>query len=351
MPSTAYNSLLAVAEKVKLWITPARQTFAELPSGAVPLWSEEFFTWCLAKFNFQNFPAPITYNRVLRALDETAQAQPREQIQEANLRTAGTKSGYEIDLGNQSIQVTGKEWKITHDGGPGLEPGNRFIRPIASHPLPTPTHSETPLPAHLRAAFGLKQTKSPQDDPAEALAQWLELALRPDTPCPPLILTGELRDEAATAIRQLIDPASCAMLPFPMSRNEAGWMALYNRILAFQVIGTITEFKRGIIRELSQNLFNARIRQTDHKGPKRYRQLGRPVIISIETAPEISANQIHIEIQKCAPLPQQEVLAALLNQMVRSLRNEPKPQFQPTHKAPLISLPSLAAIQAGAPIP
>ena len=119
------------------------------------------------------------------------------------------------------------------------------------------------------------------------------------------------------------------MLPFPTSRNQAGWMALYNRVLAFQILGTITEFKRTIIKELAQGLFNARLRQSDHKGPKRYRQLGRPVIITAENAPEICGNQIVIEIKKCGPLPQPEVLAALFNQMVRSLRDEPKSKPEP----------------------
>ena len=339
-----------MAEQVKLFITPARQTFAELPSGAVPLWSEEFFTWCYAKFNFQDFPAPITYNKVLRALDEAAQSQPRQAIREISLRAATTKGGYEIDLGATTIHLTGKQWKIK-EGGSGLEPGSRFQRPATSRPLPHPTHSEKPLEDHLRAAFGLKESSPKEDDPAKAFAQWLELALRPDTHCPLLILTGEFRDEAAEAIRQLIDPASCAMLPFPTGRNEAGWMALYNRVLAFQIFGKITEFKRSIITELSRGIFQARLRQTDHKGPKHYRQLGRPVIITAETAPEIRGNQIVVEIKKCGPLPQQEVLAALFNQMVRSLRDEPKSKPVPTVIADTAPFPPITNIQADVPCP
>ena len=329
MPSNAYKTLLAAVQEVKLFLTPSHQTYAQLPypsqeTEAVPLWSEEFFTHCIAKFNFQNFPAPVTYNTVLRTLDEKAHAKPREARQAANLRTSATKQGYEIDLGGPSVHLTGKQWKIT-DGGSGLQRGSRFLRPIANCPLPTPTHSDTPLPDHLRTAFGLPapdENRAICPDPAKALGQWLELALRPDTHCPPLILTGELRDEAAEAIRNLIDPASCAMLPFPTSRNEAGSMALNNRVLPFQIFGKITEFKRSIIKELAQGRFDARLRQTDHKGPKRYQQLGRPVIIPAEKVPAICGNQIVIEINKCSPLPQQEVLAALFTQMVRTLRDE-----------------------------
>ena len=359
MPSIAYNTLLAVAQQAKLWITPARQTFAELPGlnqemVAVPLWSEEFFTWCYAKFNFQNFPAPITYNKVLRTLDETAESQPREETQPANLRTAATKDGYHIDLGEATVHLTGKQWKIT-DRGSQLAPygkrGIRFLRPTANRPLPHPTQSNTELHVHLRAAFGLNAVSVKEDDPAKALGQWLELALRPDTHCPPLILTGELRDEAAEAIRQLIDPVTCPLMPFPTGRNEAGWMALYNRVLAFQVLGKITEFKRGMITELSRGLFDARLRQTDHKGPKRYQQLGRPVILTVDQAPEVCPNQIVIEIHKCGPLPQQEVLAALFNQMVHSLRGEPKPRHISMEVDAAPALNSFVRLQADAPIP
>ena len=350
MPSNAYNTLLAAAQQVKLWITPARQTCADLPSGVVPLWSEEFFTWCFTQFNFQNFPAPITYNKVLRALDETAQSQSRESTQPANLRTAATKSGYEIDLGEATVHLTGKEWKISQHPDDNQR-GCHFLRPISNHPLPHPTRSEKDLPQHLRTAFGLKEATPKEDDQAKALSQWLELALRPDTHCPPLILTGEFRDEAAEAIRQLIDPASCAMLPFPASRNQVGWMALYNRVLAFQIFGSITEFKRTIIKELAQGLFNARLQQTDHKGPKLFQQLGRPVIITAEKAPEICRNQIVIEINKCGPLPQPELLAALFNQMVRSLRDEPKSTIEDTVVTRTAMLHPLTRLQADIPGP
>ena len=141
------------------------------------------------------------------------------------------------------------------------------------------------------------------------------------------------------------------MLPFPASRNEASWMALYYRVLAFQIFGKIIEFKQNIIRELSQSRFEARLRQTDHKGPVKYEQLGRPVIITAEIAPEITSNQIVVEINNCNPLPQQEVLAALFTQMVRSLRDErqvPKQIPYPAHpQAPQL----IYAPQADASIP
>ena len=349
MPSNAYNALLAVASQVKLWITPTRQSYAQIPAGAVPVWSEEFFTWCYAKLNFQNFPAPITYNKVLRALDEMAAAQPRENVQPVNLRSAATRHGeYEIDLGGMVVHLTGKQWAIKENNFDGP---SRFLRPFSSRQLPHPTQSQKTLPEHLRAAFGFNEPEANKEDQAKALGQWLELALRPDANCPPLILTGEFRDEAAEALRQLIDPATCAMLPFPLSRGEAGRMALCNRVLAFQVFGKISTFKRKVVKDLSQGIFNVRLRQNDHKGPLRYQQLSRPVILTTGVAPEICGNQIVIEVKKCGQFQQQELLAALFNQMVHSLREEHKPdRLEPTERTPFAPDP-LVSPQTDPPIP
>ena len=52
--------------------------------------------------------------------------------------------------------------------------------------------------------------------------------MRPDQPCPLLIITGTHRDEATRAIRELIDPGTCAILPLPVTQNQMGEMALFN---------------------------------------------------------------------------------------------------------------------------
>lgn len=308
MQPSPHNTLLAIARQAKIWLTPAHQSYAQIPNGgAIPLWSEEFRDWILQKLNFQTDFASITYNRVLRQLHIDAQSQPTEL---AHLRAAPVKGGYHIDLGGPVIHLTGKQWNLlpTFDA-------SSFHRPATSHPLPQPTQSEKELHEHLRTAFGLDQK------PAKALGQWLELALRPDTLCPPLILSGELRDQAATAIRQLIDPGCSPMFPLPASRREANWMALYHRVLAFPIYSTLTEFKKAIIQALARGA-RLRLHQSDHKGPKLEQLIHRPVILTALTAPQICGSQIEIEINKCGPLEQQEVLAALFNQMVRSIRDE-----------------------------
>ena len=349
-----YNVLLAAARELKLFLTPSRQTCVELPAGAVPLWSEEFFTWCFAKFNFADFPAPITYNRVLRQLDDDAKAQPRQTIQPSNLRTAATRNGYHIDFGSATVAITGKGWNVNDGfclglGGAGLDSGASvgptFHRPATNHPLPLPTTSKGSLLDHLREAFAI------EEEPAGKLGQWLELALRPDQPCPTLVLTGELRDEAAEAIRNLIDPSACALFPFPASRNQSAFTALYNRVLAFPLYGNMSEFKRSILKSLAKGTFAARLRQADHKQAALTEFLGRPVILAAGQAPAICANQITIEIKKCAQLPRQEVLTALFTRIARSLHDEKPGPERISFQARILTPQQLAGAQADAPIP
>ncbi len=355
MEPKPYNTLLAIARELKLWLTPSRQTYVQLPAAhnpasAVPLWSEEFFTWCFAKFNFENFPAPITYNRVLRQLDEDARAQPRDTVQPSNLRATAVKGGYHIDLGGPIIHLTGKQWTLlppAPDENRGIRSGQdpAFLRPATNHTLHHPTESTKELRDYLRDAFGI------DEEPASKLGQWLELALRPDQPCPTLVLTGELRDEAARAIRNLIDPSNCAMFPFPLSRGEAGWMAVYNRVLAFPIYGKISEFKRTVLKSLANGTFAVRLRQSDKKLPPITEFLSRPLILTADTAPEISRSQITIEIKRCSPLPQQEVLAALFTQMACSLHDEKQSPQRIDFQAPRsISIQPIATL-ADAPVP
>ena len=54
----------------------------------------------------------VFHAQLARFHDETAQFQPREAIQLANLRTAATKDGYQIDLGEATVHLTGKQWRI-----------------------------------------------------------------------------------------------------------------------------------------------------------------------------------------------------------------------------------------------
>ena len=74
--SPLYNTLLGIARQAKVWLTPAHQSYAQIPTGSVPLWSEEFRDWILQKLNFQTGFTSIIYNRVLRQLDQEAKSAP-----------------------------------------------------------------------------------------------------------------------------------------------------------------------------------------------------------------------------------------------------------------------------------
>ena len=128
-------------------------------------------------------------------------------------------------------------------------------------------------------------------------------------------------------------------------------MAVYNRVLAFPLYGKISEFKRTILKSLANGSFAIRLRQADRKLPPLTEFLSRPVIITAERAPEICHNQITIEINKCAPLPRQEVLAALFTQMTRTLREEKQSPERIGFQAPQLSATQPAPTPADAPFP
>ena len=325
-----HDTLLGIARQAKAWLAPTRQSFATLPSGAaVPLWSMEFSDWFYSALKAvdptQHLPAPVTYNRVIRQLEDDA----RPSNSAAHLRSAPTPEGYEIDLGGPVVRLTGKQWSIEPPSG------TAFFRHERYKPIPIPTKSAKDLPTHLSEAFQLDGEKSKQ------LAQWIELALRPDTHCPPLVLTGECRDEAAEAIRELIDPVVCPVHPMPTHSSQLRWEAPYNLVLAFQLISRLTESKLGLIKSMVRGAF-VRVIHSDKKKPHLMEMFRRPVILTAEVAPAVSRRQITLEINQSKPLPRAEVFAALLDQMVVSIRNERQAPEALAYKASASAQPSLA---------
>ena len=216
-----YDLILEVARRAPLFLTPARQPFVNLTSGAIPLYSEDFRGWLSHQLIAENlpFPSPVTSCRVLRQLDEDAHHLPHVAVHPAHLGIESTPRGYFIDLkkGTDPIHLTGKHWQQEPNPTPA------FFRPETNHTLTRPSPSKKPLNTHLSQAFDITEAHSAQ------LAQWLQLAMRPDQPCPLLIITGTHRDEATRAIRELIDPGTCAILPLPVTQNQMGEMALFNR--------------------------------------------------------------------------------------------------------------------------
>ena len=335
MTSAPFSTLLEIAGQAPLFLTPARQPFAKLPTGAVPLFSLEFHDWLYATLRTTGLSPHIaltTFGRLLRSLDADLRAQPNPAIEPANLRVATSPSGqYNVDLGPSGdvIKITGKQWTRTSDPTP-----DAFLRPIASQPILEPAASNTSLNQYLGKSFTL------DEESATKLNHWLQMALRPDHPCPLLILTGEFRDEAAAAIRHLIDPTACPVLPMPASQKQMGEMAFYNSVLAFSIFNEITDARCNMIRGASQgNGF--RLPQACSQRPPQTGTLRRPVILSAGKAPQICRNQIVIEINSCLDLPEAEVLAALFNALVVTLRNEkPEEQWMPHSIASPIHQPA-----------
>jgi hypothetical protein len=333
MQPKPYDQYLAIARQAPLFLTPARQPFVNLPTGAVPLYSEDFRGWFSTQLLSEDlsFPSPITCCRILRQLDEDAHKLPYRTTQPANLRVESTPGGYRIDLHDaEPIHVSGKQWL------PQFSADTSFFRPETNHNLTTPTESTQSLPEHLQQAFGLDETN------AVNLSQWLQQAMRPDQICPLLVITGDYRDEATRAVRELIDPSTCAILPLPVTQNQMGEMAIYNRVLAFSIFGShLSPTKSSALRSISQGT-GVRLRHSNPQRGKLREQLHRPVILSAEVAPTLCHNQIHIEINQCQPLHEPECLAALLDELVKTIRNE--------HTAPE-SIPFLAQTQTFLQIP
>ena len=150
MSPSPYNSLLALARQAKIWLTPAHQPYAQIPSGALPLWSEEFRDWIMV--NFRSYFAPVTYNRVLRQLHQDAQAQPHRQS--APLRVAPVKSGYLIDLGGHVIHLNGKQWQIKELSELAHDDNRRiyFHRTAHSRTPPNPPQNSTTTSPHISAS-------------------------------------------------------------------------------------------------------------------------------------------------------------------------------------------------------
>ena len=337
-----YDLLLEVARRAPLFLTPARQPFVNLTSGAIPLYSEDFRGWLSHQLIAENlpFPSPVTSCRILRQLDEDAHHLPNLEVHPAHLRIESTPRGYYIDLkkGTDPIHLTGKHWQQEPNPSPA------FFRPETNNTLTTPTHSHRPLNTHLSQAFGISE------GPAAQLAQWLQLAMRPDQLCPLLIITGDLRDEATRAIRQLIDPGTCAILPLPVTQNQMGEMALFNRVLAFSMDKHLSPTKRSAIRSISQGT-GVRLRQANPHRPRISETLRRPVILSAEVAPALCRNQINIEINQANEFATSEVLAALLDELVLTLRRENKVPLQLPSSSTITLNTFIAAAYGDAPIP
>lgn len=120
------------------------------------------------------------------------------------LRVAATDEGRVLwldlaDADRRVVRIAGDGWTLTQD----LPEDLRFLRPPGLQPLPEPKAD----------AGGFKQLRcllaNVDDDGFRLCVAWMVAALRPDVPCPILVLTGpqgSAKSSAAKTLRLLVDP-------------------------------------------------------------------------------------------------------------------------------------------------
>ena len=129
-----------------------------------------------------------------------------------------------------------------------------------------------------------------------------------------------------------------------------GEMALFNRVLAFSMDKHLSPTKRSAVRSISEGT-GVRLRQANPRRPRISETLRRPVILSAEVAPALCRNQINIEINQANELAASEVLAALLDELVLTLRRENSTCLELPPSSTIALSTFIAAAYADSPIP
>ena len=335
---------LDLAHRAKLFLTPDHQTHVTLPNGtAVPLYSEDFFTWYLEVFDHEHIPNPSSaqFSFVQRTLD--AEAISTRNFQKAYLRVAKTgQAAYEIDLHNfdtPTINLNFHDWQLT-----AAAPESNFLRPLLNHPLPIPELSQSDLPTRLSKDFALNQEAATQ------LSEWLALAMLPDQQPPILVITGTKRDQAARKLRNLLDPVVHPLLEIPYTNRELGQLALTNNVLAFSIFKYIAPSKIEALNKL-QNGMLVKLKEVNKRRGAIWSTVARPIIISAGEAVTISPNQINMEINEAgAEDDPSQLFGALLSMMVKVLNQiHSKPVFDRISHAPKPPSPPNIAEFSNAP--
>ncbi len=323
---------LDLAHRAQLFLTPDHQPHAVLLNGTtVPLYSEDFFTWCLEAFDQEQIPNPSSaqFSYLRRQLD--AETFSTRNLQKAHLRIAKTgQAAYEIDLQNfdhPAVELNYHNWNLT---AAAVE--SNFLRPTQNHPYPIPEQSPNDLSATLAKDFALAPEIAMQ------LAGWLALAMLPDQQPPILVITGSKRDDAARKLRNLLDPVVHPLLEIPYTNRELGQLALTNNVLAFSIFKYIAPSKIEALNKLQSGML-VKLKEVNKRRSPVWSTIARPIIISTGEPIQISPNQINIEIEEDnAGDDASQLFGALLSMMVVVLNQIfTKPTFgriMPPHKPP-----------------
>ncbi len=319
---TAFEQLLAACTKAMFFLTPSRQSYASLPDGsATPIYSEHFRGWVLKQAADQALPIPSPYRlaHVLRHHDNILQTSgvPSTAV---HSRIAVQPDGtihLDLQIENEAIEITGHTWTRT------LYHPATFRRHELNLPLPVPTFSKATTTQLLAKSMGLTEVA------ANPLTNWLTMALLPNVAAPILVITGEARIEAARLLRNIIDPVVHPLFPLPVTEGQLGQLAQWNNVLAFDAGPYITEGRKSALRRVRRGV-PVRIREVSRRQSPIYETTQRPILIAADAPVEIEKNQINIEINQCHDAPLDQLLGALLNQLVGALKQIEAP-IEPWH--------------------
>ncbi len=308
-----FEQLLAVSAAATFFLAANRQTYVRLPDGsATPIYSELFRGWLLTQAAAQNLPIPSPHRlaHVLRHQDNILQT-AKWQKQPVHKRIAPQPNGTIIlDLQtdeNDAIEITRRHW--TH----ASHHSAIFRRPELNLPLPAPTFSNPDLAQHLAKSLAIAEPA------ADALVNWLSLALVPNTTAPILVITGDARIEAARLLRNIIDPVIHPLFPIPVTAGQLGQLAQWNNVLAFDAGSQISEGRKAALCRLHRGI-PVRVREVSRRQAPLYETMHRPILIAADGPVEVHKNQINIEINQCLDAPLDQLLAALLNEVVGVLK-------------------------------
>ena len=319
---SAFEQLLTACTFASFFLTPSRQSHASLPDGsATPIYSEKFRGWVLKQAADQALPvpSPARLAHVLRHHDNILQTTGVPSTAVHNRIAIQPDGTIYLDLQaeNEAIEISRHNWTRTHQ-----HPAT-FRRHELNLPLPGPTFSKATTTQLLAKSMGLTEEQ------ANPLANWLTMALLPNVAAPILVITGEARIEAARLLRNIIDPVVHPLFPLPVTEGQLGQLAQWNNVLAFDAGPYITEARKSALRRIRRGV-PVRIREVSRRQSPIYETTQRPILIADDAAVEIEKNQINIEINQCHEAPLDQLLGALLNQLVGALKQLQAP-IQPWH--------------------
>ena len=310
---TAFEQLLTACTFASFFLTPSRQSHASLPDGsATPIYSEQFRGWVLkqAADHALAVPSPARLAHVLRHHDNVLQSTGLPSTAVHNRIAIQPDGTIYLDLQtaeNEAIEISRHNWTRTH------QHHATFRRHELNLPLPVPTFTKATTTQLLAKSMALTEEQ------ANPLTNWLTMALLPNVVAPILVITGEARIEAARLLRNIIDPVVHPLFPLPVTEGQLGQLAQWNNVLAFDASPYITEARKSALRRIRRGV-PVRIREVSRRQSPIYETTQRPILIAADAAVEIEKNQINIEINQCHEAPLDQLLGALLNQLVGALK-------------------------------